>query len=209
MATIVAMPFPRRLLNDNESIILDMHPHWWFYGPQAVSTVVLCILGLSVLTKLDGVERTLLGYLVLAAIIVAVASLIVRLVKWRTTYFAVTTYRIISKNGALARSGVEIPLNHVMNVNFKQSIFERPIGVGDLLIESGGKDGSDTFTDIDRPLEVQNLIHQAMQDQADGSFRSAPARVDLADQLERLEGLRDRGALTEEEFLAQKRRLLG
>ena len=202
------MPFPRRLLNDNESIILDMHPHWWYYGPQAISTVVLCILGLSVLTRFDGAVRTVLGYVALAAILVSASSLVVRLVKWRTTYFAVTTYRIISKNGAVARSGVEIPLNHVMNVNFKQSIFERLIGVGDLLIESGGKDGSDTFSDIDRPLEVQNIIHQAMQDQAGG--RAAPAgRVDIADQLERLEGLRDRGALTEDEFLEQKRRLLG
>ena len=208
MATIVAMPFPRRLLNDNESIILDMHPHWWYYGPQAISTVVLCILGLSVLTRFDGAVRTVLGYVALAAILVSASSLVVRLVKWRTTYFAVTTYRIISKNGAVARSGVEIPLNHVMNVNFKQSIFERLIGVGDLLIESGGKDGSDTFSDIDRPLEVQNIIHQAMQDQAGGRAATA-GRVDVADQLERLEGLRDRGALTEDEFLEQKRRLLG
>ena len=202
------MPFPRRLLNDNESIILDMHPHWWYYGPQAISTVVLCILGLSVLTRFDGAVRTVLGYVALAAILVSASSLVVRLVKWRTTYFAVTTYRIISKNGAVARSGVEIPLNHVMNVNFKQSIFERLIGVGDLLIESGGKDGSDTFSDIDRPLEVQNIIHQAMQDQAGGRAATA-GRVDVADQLERLEGLRDRGALTEDEFLEQKRRLLG
>ena len=202
------MPFPRRLLNDNESIILDMHPHWWYYGPQAISTVVLCILGLSVLTRFDGAVRTVLGYVALAAILVSASSLVVRLVKWRTTYFAVTTYRIISKNGAVARSGVEIPLNHVMNVNFKQSIFERLIGVGDLLIESGGKDGSDTFSDIDRPLEVQNIIHQAMQDQAGGRAAQA-GRVDIADQLERLEGLRDRGALTEDEFLEQKRRLLG
>ena len=202
------MPFPRRLLNDNESIILDMHPHWWYYGPQAISTVVLCILGLSVLTRFDGAVRTVLGYVALAAILVSASSLVVRLVKWRTTYFAVTTYRIISKNGAVARSGVEIPLNHVMNVNFKQSIFERLIGVGDLLIESGGKDGSDTFSDIDRPLEVQNIIHQAMQDQAGGRAATA-GWVDVADQLERLEGLRDRGALTEDEFLEQKRRLLG
>ena len=31
------MPFPRRLLNDNENMVLDLHPHWWFFGPSAVS----------------------------------------------------------------------------------------------------------------------------------------------------------------------------
>ena len=202
------MPFPRKLLNDDESVVLDVHPHWWYYGPQVFATVVTLILGLSVLTNLDGIARTVVGYLVLAAIIVSAGSLSVRYVKWRTTYFAVTTHRIISRSGTVGRSGVEIPLNHVMNVIFKQSIFERLIGVGDLVIESGGKQGADRFTDISRPLEVQNVIHRAMQDQSDRGRRPGGS-VDVADQLERLEGLRDRGALTEEEFQEQKRRLLG
>jgi hypothetical protein len=37
----------------------------------------------------------------------------------------------------------------------------------------------------------------------------APAPVDVADQLRRLADLRDSGVLTEEEFQAQKRRVLG
>ena len=39
------MPFPRKQLNDNENIVLDIHPHWWFYGPQAISTIVVGIIG--------------------------------------------------------------------------------------------------------------------------------------------------------------------
>ena len=61
--------------------------------------------------------------------------------KWTTTNFAVTNDRVIFRQGMVAKSGVEIPLERIMNVNFKQSIWERMIGAGDLLIESGGKDG--------------------------------------------------------------------
>ena len=28
------MPFPRSLLNDEEEVVLELHPHWWFLaGP--------------------------------------------------------------------------------------------------------------------------------------------------------------------------------
>jgi uncharacterized membrane protein YdbT with pleckstrin-like domain len=109
----------------------------------------------------------------------------------------------------VARNGVEIPLERVNNVNFNQTIFERLIGVGDILIESGGQDGKQRFSDIARPMTVQNEIHQALQTYREGMFRPAPSRFDVADQLERLEALRDRGVLTDAEFELQKRRLLG
>src|SRR5215470_8348232 len=58
----------------------------------------------------------------------------VRYSKWITTSFTVTNDRVIFRQGLVAKSGVEIPLERIMNVNFKQSIWERLIGAGDLLI---------------------------------------------------------------------------
>lgn len=203
------MPYPRQLLNDGEEIILDLHPHWWFYAPASFSTAVVGILGLSASSKVSGWERTGVNSIALGALVVSAAWLIVTLVKWRTTYFVVTSHRVISRRGAVARNSVEIPLDRIANVNFTQTILERLLGVGDLLIESAGKDSADGFTDISRPEMVQNIIHQAIVDRSEGSFQAAPSRVDIADQLERLEALRDRGTLTDDEFDEQKRRLLG
>jgi uncharacterized membrane protein YdbT with pleckstrin-like domain len=103
---------------------------------------------------------------------------------------------------------VEIPLERVNNVNFSQSLVERLLGVGDLLIESGGQDGQQTFTDIAQPEKVQNIIHSTIQ--ARGGIRSeaTPGSSSIAGELERLEALRDRGTITDDEFLEQKRRLL-
>ena len=203
------MPFPQKNLNDDESLILDLHPHWWYYAPALLSTAVVCILGLTVLTNFDGWQQTTLGSISLAALVVAGGWLVVQVVKWRTTYFVLTSHRVIYREGVVARNGVEIPLERVNNVNFNQTIFERLIGVGDILIESGGQDGKQRFSDIARPMAVQNEIHQALQTYREGMFRPAPTRFDVADQLERLEALRDRGALTDAEFELQKRRLLG
>lgn len=209
MATIGGMPYPRKLLNDNESIVLDLHPHWWFYAVQSLSTMVVVILGFSVNANLDGWSRTGAASLVLGALVLTLGWLIVTLVKWRTTYFVVTNHRLISRQGMLARNSVDIPLDRIANVNFKQSILERLVGVGDILIESAGKDSAQTFSDIGRPDAVQKIIHEAIADRTEGRFMPAPSSIDMADQLERLEALRDRGSLTDEEFEQQKRRLLG
>ena len=103
------MPYPRKLLNDNESIVLDLHPHWWFYALPTLSTVVVSIIGMSVHAKLDGWTRTTASAMVLGGLVVSVGWLVVTLVEWRTTYFVVTNHRLISRQGVLARNSVEIP----------------------------------------------------------------------------------------------------
>jgi uncharacterized membrane protein YdbT with pleckstrin-like domain len=203
------MPFPRRLLNDYESVVLDLHPHWWYYAKSAASTFVATVLALWVQMHLTGWARQLFGYIALSAVILAAAWLAVDYIKWRTTYFVLTSHRLIYREGIVGRHGVEIPLERVNNVNFHQTMWQRLIGVGDLLIESGGEDGESTFTHIGRPEHVQNLIHASMQARLGGRFEAAPSSSNIADQLERLEALRDRGTLTDDEFEEQKRRLLG
>ena len=112
-----------------------------------------------------------------------------------------------------AKSGIEIPLERVNNVNFNQGVLERILGAGDLLIESGGEDGQQRFTDIRHPDKVQNLVHAQMEGLAmrRGGYAAAAKSggSDFTEQLERLEGLLERGTINQEEFDAQKRKLLG
>jgi hypothetical protein len=86
-------------------------------------------------------------------------------------------------------------------------VFERIVGAGDLLIESGGESGQQRFTDIRQPDRVQRVIHAEMD--ASRTRPGADPTTDVADQLERLESMLLRGTLTPEEFDRQKRRLLG
>jgi len=206
------MPYPQRLLNDGEEVALDIHPHWWFFAKSVAALVVTGILFLWAFAALgDGGWQ---DALTLALGVLALASLVwvgIRWLMWRTTHFVITSDRVIARSGVLAKRGIEIPLERVNNISFAQSIFERVIKAGDLLIESGGEDGQQRFTDIRRPDEVQNLI-QAQMDENERRTYSAMGTAltsnDVATQLEKLEGLRDRGSISAEDFEAEKRRLL-
>jgi len=204
------MPLSPNHLNENEELILDIHPHWWYFaqsGGAAIATVVLWFVGAS---RVDGgfwgwVPKTL-GVVVFLSLV----WLGWEYLQWRFTNFAITNARVIYQQGLISKKGVEIPLERVNNVNFNQTIVERILGAGDLLIESGGQDGQQRFTDIQRPQEVKKILLNHVQRRIDlraGVVHSAQS--DVATQLEKLEGLLQRGSLTREEFEREKRRLLG
>jgi uncharacterized membrane protein YdbT with pleckstrin-like domain len=204
------MPYPKKLLNDYETVALDLHPHWWSFSEPAMALIGAVVVGIvSFFT--DGNLQTVLRYIAIVAIVVSAVWLVIRYLKWATTNFVITSDRIIFRSGVIAKSGIEIPLERVNNVLFSQSIFERILGAGDLLIESGGEDGQQRFTDVRHPERVQNLIHAQMEQNEGRKFGNlhTGGGADVATQLEKLEGLRERGSISPEEFEAQKRKLLG
>jgi uncharacterized membrane protein YdbT with pleckstrin-like domain len=204
------MPFPKKNLNANETIALDMHPHWWYFAEPAWSLLFSIILGIIVLAKTHGDLGRVLRVLTLILLVGTAIWLVTRYMKWLTTNFVITSNRLIFRQGIIGKSGIEIPLERVNNVNFHQTVFERILGAGDLLIESGGEDGQQRFTDIRHPAQVQNLIHAQMEGhfQRRAGYVNAPTG-DVTEQLQRLEGMLQRGTLTQEEFDIQKTRLLG
>jgi uncharacterized membrane protein YdbT with pleckstrin-like domain len=71
-----------------------------------------------------------------------------------------TSQRVIFQTGVIARKRVEISLHKINLINFHQSVFERLINAGDIVIESGAEDGMETFSDVRDPQSVQAYIHE-------------------------------------------------
>ena len=205
------MPLPRKLLYDGEEIVLDLHPHWWFLAKQTAALLGAIVLGALVLLNVDsGIVQLLAGFLIL----VALGWWILRYLDWRTTNFVVTTDRLIHRHGVLAKHGIEIPLERVNNVLFSQRLFERLLGAGDLIIESAGESGRQSFSDVRKPSAVQNEIYRQIEDNENRKFDrigqgGGTGQVSVADELAKLDELRRSGVLSEDEFAAQKARLLG
>jgi len=199
--------FPPKLLNDGEEVVLDLNPHWWFFsGPLAALLLTLVVTyGVSVA---DLPDWLFLAVLALAGL--NLLWLLARLAKWATTNFVVTTDRLIYRSGVVAKKGLEIPLERVNNIHFNQSIFERMLRSGDLLIESGGERGQQSFSNIRRPAMVQNEIYRQMEAaQARDADRMAGRReLSIPEQIEKLDELRSRGVITQAEFDAKKTQLL-
>ena len=201
------MPFPRKLLNEGEDVVLDLRPHWWVLVKPVALVVVLVPVLFVVAARID---NDVLTYAVAGLLLVALLRLLVAYLRWATTNFVVTTDRIVYRAGVLAKSGREIPLERLNDITVNQSIFERLIGAGDLMIESGGERGQSHFTDVRRPFVVQNVIYREIEraQARQGERLTERREAGIPEQLEKLDELRRRGVITQAEFDAKKAQLL-
>ncbi|MFM8815891.1 MAG: PH domain-containing protein [Actinomycetes bacterium] len=157
------MGISQKYFNHDEVLVLDLHPHWWrFVKPSLVLLAALAAIAYN-----NEIPNQFLKdlALIIAQVITALSiiNLAVQALKWYRTHFVLTSQRVIFQSGVIARKRVEISLHKINLVTFHQSVFERLINAGDIIIESGAEDGMETFSDVQDPQQVQALIHQWMR----------------------------------------------
>jgi uncharacterized membrane protein YdbT with pleckstrin-like domain len=152
----------------------------------------------------------------IALIVFLVLYPIRKLVWWLTSDFVVTSSRVIHREGFIAKRSMEIPLDKINDVRFEQGIFERMVGAGTQVIQSASESGRNEFKFIRHPEEVQRTIYHGERSRSD-AYRSTGHRRRRPPPRRALDHHRTRaprrpparGVLTEEEFQAQKARILG
>ena len=213
------MAFPRKLLTEGEELVIDARPHWIaLAGPVFATLVILAaeialFAGVKYVRHHSAAKWIALGVGIVLFVIYPLRAFI----RWMTSHFVVTNARIIHRQGLIAKTSMEVPLQRINDVRFHQGILERMVGAGDLIIESAGTRGQEVFSDIRHPEDMQRTIYeraQARESPVGGPSAPLPAPAPAAssstsEELARLADLRDRGVLTEEEFQAQKARVLG
>lgn len=156
------MPFPRRLLNENEVVVLDLRPHWWVLVGSALLLAISLGLAIAVSIVVPGVAHDPVLIAALVVVLVVLVRFVRRYARWATTNMVLTTERLILRAGVFAKSGREIPLGRINDIAYRQSFFERLIGAGDLLVESAGERGQEVLRLVPRPMRVQQAIYQQM-----------------------------------------------
>ncbi|MDQ4065612.1 MAG: PH domain-containing protein, partial [Actinomycetota bacterium] len=155
------MSFPRALLAEHERLVFDLRPHWLALLRPAAWTIV----AIGALVWADNLipdswssswDLALKLAIALAWVILA----LIPLLRWRYTMFVLTTDRLITRRGIIAKHSKEIPLERINDVAFNQRVLERIFGAGDLMIESAGETGQTRITNVRDPEQVQLAIYR-------------------------------------------------
>ena len=198
------MRYPSRLLGDDEEVLEQFRPHWHVLIPPIGSAMLLALLVGVAFAALEPPWPTyVMGGAVLLWLLLAARTVL----RWSFTSYVLTSERVIVRSGMIARSGVEIPLENVNNVLFRQRMVQRLLRYGDVLVESAGESGQSRLSSIPDPEAFQSEIYRARELRS-MQLRGGDGRRDVVAQLEALADLRERGHLTDEEFTVEKRRLL-
>lgn len=208
------MAFPEKNLTEDERIVREFRPHWrlliipvfWL-----IAGIVAIVLVNNTIPPDDGTIDLITSLVIVVALIPLVVQPFIR---WWFTSYVLTNERLITRTGVIARAGVEIPLENINNILFSQTILERILRAGDLLIESAGESGQSRFNDIPDPDEFQSLLTKVREERTKDLAQSsvaglAPAaQPDATERLERLARLYRDGVITEEEYRDKRQQLL-
>ena len=81
----------------------------------------------------------------------------------RRTVYTLTTTKLEIRTGILSKDAKNIPLRHIDNVEVSETLKERLIGVGDVLIDSAALDSKMVMNNIKNPRKHADLILDQLQ----------------------------------------------
>ena len=153
-------------LSPGEETIFEGHPSWrailGFYLKGLLIAVVI-----GVIAKLVGASSAIVFLVVLA--IFALTVVVGFLKRWATTY-TITNRRLNIKRGIISREIQETRLERVQNVNYRQTVYQRLMQIGDVDFDTAASDDYNfVFEGVAEPGDVVHRVDQATVAGASGS----------------------------------------
>lgn len=175
------MPYPEKLLNEDEEVVEHLHPHWLTLVPAVLAFLVICALSGIGLAFLPDERRNHGAHQVLLLVILAVALLLLiwltlaPVIRWRCTHYVITSRRVLIRRGVFSHVGRDITLGRISDVAYEQTLWDRLFRSGTLHIESAGENGQETLVNIPRANDVQQTLNRLIEE--DTSRRDYPRPV--------------------------------
>ena len=162
-----------------------------------------------------------------ALIIVLLAAIypLIEYVNWKNNIWCVTNMRVVDESGFFSRYSKESPLDKINNVEYDQTLWGRLLGYGSVDIQTAAELGETRYEFIHHPQLLKDTITHAREENKNMQVSSqatqlaeAIARTNvtaqmpqqmIADELQKLFDLMQKGAITQEEYVAQKNKLMG
>ncbi len=208
----------RTALKKDEKILLIIRQHWIILALPVFAWVVLAILLMTL-----GWFSFSTSFLIL---LVAALYPLNQYINWKYNLWSVTNMRVVDESGFFSRHSKESPLDKINNVEFDQSVWGRLFGFGDVDIQTAAELGETTYNIIHHPKLLKDTITHAQEEYKKSQISSQATQLAEAiaksnpgiqqasqqmvgDELSKLFDLLQKGAITHEEYIAQKSKLMG
>jgi uncharacterized membrane protein YdbT with pleckstrin-like domain len=152
-------------LHPGERVIFEGHPSWrailGFYLKGVLVAVVLGVIA----NLIDGGATAFVVILVVLAL-----TLLIGFVKRVATTYTITDRRLNIKRGIISKEVQETRLERVQNVNYRQSVYQRLMQIGDVDFDTAASDDYNfVFNGVADPGEVVEAVDKATGATAAGS----------------------------------------
>jgi uncharacterized membrane protein YdbT with pleckstrin-like domain len=203
----------RTALKKDEQILLITRQHWI----RLALPIFVWLIAASLLIWLAG---NICFVITLAAALYPIFEYL----NYKNNLWCVTNLRVVDESGFFGRYSKESPLDKINNVEYDQSIWGRIFGYGNVDIQTAAELGETTYELIHHPKLLKDTITHAQEEYkknqltnqatqlakaiAASNAVASPSQALIADELQKLFELLQKGAITQEEYAAQKRKLM-
>lgn len=219
----MADEYLKKLLGDGEEVLYVDRQHWFVLVRnifvEGVALAAVLVLFFVLTTFFAGQPWASWLWLILILLIWPLISALFDFFNWYNRKYIVTSWRVIQLSGIINKAVIDSSLEKVNDIELNQSFFGRIFGFGTVEILTASDIGVNKFQTIRDPVRFKNNIVNAKErlghdDDSRTSAKSgpvvqsAPAPADIPAMIDRLDDLRKRGVLSEEEFQRSKQQLL-
>ncbi len=163
-------------LGPGEQIVFEGHPSWRsIMGFYAKATLILAAAVILVVLIGDAAGDGV-GDAIVALILIAGAALIalIGFVRRVATRYTITNRRLNVKRGIIARDVQETRTERIQDVNYRQTVWQRLLQIGDVDFDTAAQDadGDFVFAGVAQPERVVARVHEATEPGAHGAGAS-------------------------------------
>ena len=149
-------------LGPGEQVVFEGHPSWRAILGFYLKGIVI----IGVITALLALVTSMSTALITLIVIVGAAAVVLVgfLKRWATRY-TITTRRLNIKHGIISRDVQETKIERVQDVNYRQTVYQRVMQIGDVDFDTAAQDsaGDFVFAGVANPEEVVDRVHHATE----------------------------------------------
>jgi uncharacterized membrane protein YdbT with pleckstrin-like domain len=150
-------------LGPGEEVVFEGHPSWRaILGFYIKGILVVAVIAALIALIGSGSDAALITLIVVAG---AVLVVLIGFVRRVATRYTITTRRLNIKHGIISRDVQETKIERVQDVNYRQSVFQRIMQIGDVDFDTAA-DSSESdfiFAGVANPEQVVEQVHMATE----------------------------------------------
>jgi uncharacterized membrane protein YdbT with pleckstrin-like domain len=145
-------------LGPDEEVLWAGHPSLVAYAGELAAGVVLVVLGTVGAFALDPY-----GILGVLAVVVGLALIALTHLRRISTGYVITSAEVYHKEGLVSRDVTQIRYERIQNTSFSQSVTERLLSYGDVIITSAGTGEVEiVLKSVPEPAELKRLLSEGL-----------------------------------------------
>ena len=170
------MALSKKLLSHDEVVVRHMHTHMKTLLPAIIVELILIIAAaVGSFFVPQEAHYWALPTIWIAVLVLSIPLIIVPWIKWASTTYTVTTKLVVTRTGIIKRTGHDLPLTRISDIQMEKNFDDRLFGCGTLALQTSADDPL-LLHDVPRvemvQVEISNLLFNDIQGAIDADLTS-------------------------------------